>query len=192
MDVKVVLQKAEPKLTGVHTVLREKARQLIQLAHREGIFLLITAGLRTMTEQNALYEQGRTKPGNIVTNARGGYSYHNYGLAFDVCVCDVKNGQLVPNWNVDSRWKRVGAIGQSIDLEWGGNWTSFKDYPHFQYTFDLSLTQLRQGKKPTVTMEKKGKQCRLMTGTFSSKEKAEQAAQQLRKVYGWVVYVKDV
>lgn len=192
MDVKTILQKAEPKLAGVHAWIVEKARLLLQKAHKEGIFLIVTEGLRTMAKQNELYEQGRSKPGKIVTNVRGGYSYHNYGLAFDVCVCDIANGKLVPNWNVDQRWKRVGEIGQSIGLEWGGDWTSIKDYPHFQYTFGLSIAQLRQGRKPTVSMAKEAKPCRLMTGTFPNQAEAEQAAEKLRKAYGWVVYVKDV
>jgi peptidoglycan LD-endopeptidase CwlK len=150
MDVSALLNKAEKKLSGVHPVVAEKARQLIKKAYAEGIPIIITQGLRTIEEQNRLYAQGRTKPGKIVTNARGGYSYHNFGLAFDFCVCDVVKGNLVPNWKVDHRWLRVGQIGKSLGLEWGGEWKRFKDYPHFQYTFGLSLAQLRSGKKPPI------------------------------------------
>ncbi|MED5043304.1 LysM peptidoglycan-binding domain-containing protein, partial [Geobacillus stearothermophilus] len=52
------------------------------------------------------------------------------------------------SWNVDAKWKRVAQIGKSLGLEWGGDWKSFPDYPHFQYTFGLSLADLRTGKRP--------------------------------------------
>lgn len=193
MDANALLDKAEKKLSGVHSSIANKARELIIKAHEEGIFIIITQGLRTIKEQNELYEQGRTKPGKIVTNARGGYSYHNYGLAFDFCVCDIVGGKLVPNWFVDKRWKRVGELGKKLGLEWGGSWTSFKDYPHFQLTFGLSLSQLRNGVKPPVAKDtkKKLKKYYLMTGTFKSKQEAEKAAESVRKKYGWLVYVKE-
>ncbi|ACJ33060.1 M15 family metallopeptidase [Anoxybacillus flavithermus] len=145
IGLKELLEKADKKLQGVHPTVAAKARQLVSLAYKEGIPIIITQGLRTIEEQNALYAQGRAKPGKIVTNAKGGYSYHNFGLAFDFAILNA-NGSV--NWNVDDKWKRVGAIGKSLGLEWGGDWTSFKDYPHFQYTFGLSLADLRSGKKP--------------------------------------------
>ena len=155
MKVEELLTHADKKLSGVHPVVADKARKLVRAAYSEGIHIIITQGLRTIEEQNRLYAQGRTKPGRIVTNARGGYSYHNFGLAFDFCVCDVIRGKLVPNWNLDQRWFRVGQLGRSLGLEWGGDWKSFKDYPHFQYTFGLSLAQLRAGKKPPAVVAAK-------------------------------------
>ncbi|WJQ05534.1 M15 family metallopeptidase (plasmid) [Geobacillus stearothermophilus] len=156
MKVEELLFRAEKKLSGLHPIVADKARKLIRAAHSEGIYIIITQGLRTIEEQNRLYAQGRTKPGRIVTNARGGYSYHNFSLAFDFCVCNVAKGKLITSWNLDRRWFRVGQLGRSLGLEWGGDWKSFKDYPHFQYTFGLSLAQLRAGKKPpnTATVKK--------------------------------------
>lgn len=145
IGLKELIERAEKKLVGVHPLVATKARQLIERAYREGINVIITQGLRTVEEQNELYAQGRTKPGKIVTNAKGGYSYHNYGLAFDFAVLN-DDGSV--SWNVDEKWKRVGAIGKSLGLEWGGDWKYFKDYPHFQYTFGLSLADLRAGKRP--------------------------------------------
>lgn len=191
MEINILLDKAAPKLKGLHPSLAESARRLIRRAHGEGIYVIITQGLRSNSEQNALYAQGRTAPGSIVTNARGGYSYHNYGLAFDVCVCDVKAGRLIPNWQVDRRWGRAGAIGRELGLEWGGDWSSFKDYPHFQLAFGLSINQLRNGRKPPMEKKVEKQRYRLMTGTFNSKEEAEQAAARLTKAYGWIVYVKE-
>jgi peptidoglycan LD-endopeptidase CwlK len=145
MDLNTLLTRAQKELTGVHPFIAEKALQLVTKAHAEKIYIIITQGLRTIEEQNALYAKGRTAPGKKITNAKGGYSMHNFSLAFDFCVVDDKGK---PCWNVDKRWHRVGAIGKSLGLEWGGDWTKFKDYPHFQYTFGLSLADLRAGKKP--------------------------------------------
>ena len=143
--LKQLLQKAEPKLKELHPVLADKARQLIEKSYKEGIWLIITQGFRSIEEQNALYAQGRSKPGKIVNNAKGGYSYHNYGLAFDFAILN-KDGSV--DWTVDEQWKRVGAIGKSLGLEWGGDWKSLPDYPHFQYTFGLTIKDLLAGKRP--------------------------------------------
>ncbi|MED4922887.1 LysM peptidoglycan-binding domain-containing protein [Anoxybacillus geothermalis] len=146
IGLKELLERAEKKLKGVHPVVAAKARQLIEKAYREGINIIITQGLRTVEEQNELYAQGRTKPGKIVTNAKGGYSYHNYGLAFDFAVLN-DDGSV--NWKVDEQWKRVGAIGKSLGFEWGGDWRgNLVDYPHLQYTFGLSIADLKAGKRP--------------------------------------------
>ena len=93
-----------------------------------------------------LYAKGRTTPplgkANIVTNARGGQSWHNFGLAFDIVVLDTIGKE---DWDIrHPAWKAVAALGKSVGLEWGGDWVSFKDYPHFQYTAGLTLVQARQ------------------------------------------------
>jgi peptidoglycan L-alanyl-D-glutamate endopeptidase CwlK len=150
IGLKELLEKADKKLKGVHPLVAAKARQLITAAYKEGINIIITQGLRTIEEQNELYAQGRTKPGKIVTNAKGGESYHNFGLAFDFAVLNA-DGSV--NWKVDEKWKRVGQLGKSLGLEWGGDWKKFKDYPHFQYTFGLSLADLRAGKCPPAKDE---------------------------------------
>ncbi len=81
---------------------------------------------RTCEEQDALYEQSRTKPGRIVTSARGGYSNHNFGSAFDIGVFEA--GRYLPE---SPAYKAVGALGVQFGLEWGGNWKSIQDEPHF-------------------------------------------------------------
>jgi peptidoglycan LD-endopeptidase CwlK len=144
--LQALLDRADKKLANVHPTLKAKAIELIKRAYTQGIYVLITQGYRSIEEQNELYAQGRTKPGKIVTNARGGYSYHNFGLAFDIVIQNA-DGSLC--WSVaDKRWKTVGAIGKSLGLEWGGDWRKFPDYPHFQLTFGLSLADLRAGKRP--------------------------------------------
>lgn len=91
-------------------------------------------GDRTCAEQNALYAQGRTKPGPIVTNAKCGQSNHNYGIALDFGVFD-QAGRYLDNDNPTLAAKvhrEVGQIASAYQLDWGGNWTSIVDYPHFE------------------------------------------------------------
>jgi peptidoglycan L-alanyl-D-glutamate endopeptidase CwlK len=112
-----------------------------------GIDVLVTSTFRDYESQQALYNQGRTTPGKKVTNAPAGYSWHNFRCAFDVV--PLRNGK--PVWGTTGAdlklWKAIGAIGESVGLEWGGNWEGFLDYPHFQYDSGLTLAELRAGKK---------------------------------------------
>ena len=103
------------------------ARALVQKAAANGIQIKIISGLRSYEQQDALYAQGRTAPGPKVTNARGGYSNHNFGIAFDVGV--FSGNSYLPE---SPKYKAVGVLGMDIGLEWGGNWTSVIDQPHFQ------------------------------------------------------------
>ncbi len=103
------------------------ARALVQKAALSGICLKVICGFRTYAEQDALYAQGRTAPGNIVTKAKGGYSNHNFGIAFDVGVFE-GNKYLGDS----PKYKAAGVIGTDLGLEWGGNWKTISDQPHFQ------------------------------------------------------------
>ena len=105
----------------------ELARQLVEKALEKGIVIKVVGGLRTIEEQDALYAQGRTKPGPIVTMARGGFSIHNTGLAFDIGV--FREDKLV---NEDPAYNTVGQIGKSLGLIWGGDDPSIQDEPHFE------------------------------------------------------------
>lgn len=127
------------RIAGIHPSVQASAHSFVnQVQAQLGIMLRVTAGLRSFNEQDELYEQGRTTPGGVVTNAKGGQSYHNYGLAIDV-VEITDEGQA--NW--DTNWSAIGAVGESLGWEWGGNWTSIVDKPHFQMAFGLSTSQLR-------------------------------------------------
>lgn len=110
-------------LPEVHPI----ARALVQKAAASGIEIKVISALRTYAEQDALYAQGRTAPGNKVTNARGGYSNHNFGIAFDIGV--FSGTKYLPD---SPKYKAVGVLGIDLGLEWGGNWTSIVDQPHFQ------------------------------------------------------------
>jgi hypothetical protein len=129
------LKSDEPKssiksnFSGLKPELQSLAQKLIEQAKMQGINLIVTDTLRTKKQQEALYNQGRTTEGPIVTNAKPGTSLHEQGLAFDVAVLD-KNGK--PSWPNDiNLWNLIGKIGLSLGLEWGGNFKS-PDYPHFQ------------------------------------------------------------
>ncbi|WP_340005172.1 M15 family metallopeptidase [Paenibacillus sp. FSL K6-0276] len=152
-----IKEKSSKRLTNLHPVVLAAATVLIERCYKLNIPILITQGLRTIAEQDALYAQGRTKPGAIVTNARGGYSYHNYGLAVDFALL-LPNGSSVSwdmrrddNNNRIADWQEVVKEAKALGFEWGGDWTSFKDYPHFQMAFALTLTQLRAGASPSTS-----------------------------------------
>jgi peptidoglycan LD-endopeptidase CwlK len=106
---------------------RPIARVLVQKAAQSGIKLKIISGLRTYAEQEKLYARGRTKPGPRVTNAPGGHSNHNFGIAFDVAVFEGAK-----YLRKSAKYKAVGVLGMDLGLEWGGNWKSMVDQPHFQ------------------------------------------------------------
>lgn len=127
----------------LHPRLQAMASDLISKCKEQGITIIITQTLRDTEYQNSLYAIGRTKPGKKVTNSPGGSSYHNYGLAFDVV--PTKNG--VADWD-SPHWNKIGAIGKTVGLEWGGGFTKIKDMPHFQFTFGLTIADLKAGKRP--------------------------------------------
>lgn len=130
-------------LNDLHPLVKAMAQDLIAKCKAQGIDLIVTQTLRDTEYQNHLYAQGRTRAGNIITNSPGGSSYHNYGLAFDVL--PLKNGKA--DWS-SPHWQKIGAIGKTVGLTWGGGFTKLKDRPHFQYTFGLSIADLKAGKRP--------------------------------------------
>ena len=113
-----------------HPRLQVLAIRLVDACERQGLKVKVTDCFRTREEQDALYAQGRTEPGNIVTNARGSSysSHHMWGTAFDICRNDGRGAYE----DGDGFFSRVGAIGKGLGLEWGGDWTSPVDKPHFQ------------------------------------------------------------
>jgi peptidoglycan L-alanyl-D-glutamate endopeptidase CwlK len=120
-------ERSERNIATLLPQVQPLARALIESAAAVGIAIKVISGTRTYEEQNALYEQGRTTPGRIVTNARGGYSNHNFGIAFDIGVFE--GGRYLDE---SPAYKAVGAIGMKLGLEWGGNWKTIQDEPHFQ------------------------------------------------------------
>ncbi|HBP63642.1 MAG TPA: cell wall biogenesis protein [Desulfosporosinus sp.] len=119
------------------------ARKLLQLGKVNNLDIMINVAFRSWDDQDKLYAAGRTMPGAIVTNARGGESYHNWGLAFDAS--PIINGKLSDD---TAAFKKMGKLGEQLGLEWGGSFKSIVDLPHFQVTFGLSNEDLLNGKRP--------------------------------------------
>lgn len=127
-DVSVVLDsRSERVIDTLLPQVRPYARALVHACAEQDITVVVTSGLRTYAEQDALYNQGRTQPGTVVTAARGGHSNHNFGIAFDVTIFDGKK----PVWE-SPLYNVVGALGRGLGLTWGGDWKSFVDKPHFE------------------------------------------------------------
>ena len=147
MNVKKTWSKRnDDEISRLHPKIREIAANFINDLHKQlNLKLLIVSGYRTFPQQAELYAQGRTKPGRIVTNAKPGYSYHNYGLAFDLAHTNVA-GRV--DWSKPIT-KQIADIGKKYGLEWGGSWRGFVDPPHFQLTLApiSKLWQLHTAKK---------------------------------------------
>ena len=128
-------ERSEKTIATLHPQVAPYARMLVERAAAANIEIKILSGTRTYAEQDALFAIGRTKEMNRrpVTNAKGGESNHNFGIAFDVGVFRGKD------YLGDSPlYATVGAIGMDIGLEWGGQWESFVDMPHYQLRPDWS------------------------------------------------------
>ena len=127
-DISAVDARSETNIQTLHPLVRPMARALVHAGADQGIDLRVTSGSRTYEEQNALWDQGRNgQPGKIVTHAKAGHSSHNFGIAFDVTI--FMDG--IPVWE-SPLYKVVGSLGRGIGLEWGGDWESLQDEPHFQ------------------------------------------------------------
>ena len=129
----------QARIAQLHPSVRREATIIIQecdIALTDKATVRITQGLRTFAEQDALYQQGRTKPGKKVTNAQAGRSVHNYGFAVDIClIIDGKTASwdTAKDWDNDkvADWYECVKILAKHGWEWGGNWKTFKDLPHF-------------------------------------------------------------
>lgn len=123
----------------------QRAQVFLKTCAQRGIDLLVTSTYRDFDSQTALYNQGRTTPGAIVTNAKAGESFHNWRVALDVV--PLRAGK--PVWGTGGAdaelWQQIGTIGEAVGLEWAGRWVKFREFPHFQYTGGLTLRQLAAG-----------------------------------------------
>ena len=123
---------------------KQRAEAFLKACKEAGLDILIYCTYRSGEEQNALYAQGRTKPGKIVTNSRAGDSWHNWGLAFDFV--PLVAGK--PAWDNKDAYAKAGRIAESVGLEWAGRWTGkLRETAHCQYTGGVTLAQLKAGTK---------------------------------------------
>lgn len=121
---------------GTHDVLQRRLLKVLLALEALGFTMRVTDGLRTVEQQQALYAQGRTRPGKIVTNADGIIKKSNhqahgdgFGHAMDCCFLD-QHGE--PTWREDFPWKAYGEAAKAVGLKWGGDWNSPHDLPHVE------------------------------------------------------------
>ena len=116
-----------------------------------GLVARLISGTRTFAQQDDLFAQGRTKPGKKVTNARGGQSNHNFGIAWDVGIFtssgayidDLADKGKMTSSAVEAEYKKLGPMGRSQGLFWGGDWSK-PDRPHFQMLDNDQLVSIRE------------------------------------------------
>lgn len=133
---------ASRSLSDLYPAARERALKWLDACKSEGIDVLIYCTYRPIDEQNELYTHGRTCPGDVVTNAKGGDSLHQYRCAWD-CV-PLVNGK--PQWGAKGTYAKMGKLAKAFGIEWAGEWKSFKETAHFQYTGGLTLADMKCGK----------------------------------------------
>ena len=140
------------RIETLHPIIRNLVAQAINDCETKGFKVRVTGDgcLRTWDEQNQLYGHSRTREQLIAkginpdyakpnetwkTNATGGESWHNFGLAIDICMIVNNNAVFVPD-------KVVVDIFKSYGFAWGGDWKK-KDNPHFEITFGFSLANMQ-------------------------------------------------
>lgn len=138
-STRAALNASTPEKVLLYPKVAEMRDKLVTIMEAVGYPIVVTDEYRSYEAQDALYAQGRSKPGNVVTNAKGGESYHNFRCAFDVAF---KKGTGI---TYDGDFDMLGKVGKALGLEWGGDWSSFVDRPHFQFTAGYSLADFRLG-----------------------------------------------
>ena len=135
------------RLLGLHPKLRDEAHSIVTNLWADGIPLRVTEGYRTWKQSDLDYAKGRTAPGVKITNAPGGSSYHNFGLALDFCLLDSKGAVFSQtiDLNHDSiaDWLEVVKAFKNAGWVWGGDWHTIKDGPHVEKSFGYSVKQLK-------------------------------------------------
>lgn len=128
----------QERIKLLHPLVRDEVKKLIDEANSklpDNVEIRIVQGLRTFAEQDALYKQ---KP--KVTNAKGGQSIHNYGLAIDFCLL-INDKEISWDTKLDrdkdntADWMEVVLVFLRAGWQWGGNWRTFKDLPHLEKPF---------------------------------------------------------
>mgnify|MGYP001588100493 FL=1 len=135
-------------LKDFQVAFRVKVEDLLKACKSAKLRVKLTDGLRSFAEQDELYAQGRTKPGKVVTMAKGGQSIHQFGLAADFCFLTSK-GEAT--WDGD--WRLFGKMVRGVGLEWGGDWKRFVDRPHVQmpgWTWRRAMLKWPEGWKARV------------------------------------------
>lgn len=127
----------------LHPIVKQNVELFLAFCKAKGLKVGISETYRSVERQDYLYSLGRTQKGSIVTNAKGSdlASYHQWGLAVDFFQ-NIKGLEYECDF-----MEQVGMYAEQFGFEWGGRWTSFKDMPHLQMTFGLSIKDLKAGRK---------------------------------------------
>lgn len=149
VDLSVLDERSAKNVATLHarvqSIFRDWIAECQIIAKAHGYEYKAISGNRTWEEQAKIYAQGRTAPGKIVTNAKPGYSNHNFGIAVDMGVFkDSKYLDGSKPSEAEAFHRKAAAIAEKYGIEWGGSWKSFKDCPHFEYKTGKALAQLRQ------------------------------------------------
>lgn len=135
-------------LAGLNRKFRKQTEAFLiaaqPIAKNHGITIEVISGLRSWQQQSALFAQGRTKPGKIVTKARPGSSWHNYGLAIDLGL--FADGQYLDSTSpkrANQIYAELGTLAATMGIEWAGTWKTFTETPHFQNRYGMSIAQAK-------------------------------------------------
>lgn len=144
-------------LSALEPSTREMVEKGLEEIKAQGLDVLIICTYRSWDEQAAEYAKGRTAPGPIVTNAKPGQSWHQWGRAIDfvprrngkTLVWGIRGNGLDQDPSDDATddlelWQRCAACYKMAGLEWAGDWTQFREFPHVQNTGGLSTRLLMQ------------------------------------------------
>ena len=133
--------RTEKNIRTLALTAQKEARKFMNKVRDAGINAKIISGTRTYAEQNVLYRKGRFgNPGPKITNAKGGQSNHNFGIAWDIGIFTSTGGYITEGDVYD----KAAEAGMTDTLEWGGDWTSFVDKPHYQVKLNLPLKLVRE------------------------------------------------
>jgi peptidoglycan L-alanyl-D-glutamate endopeptidase CwlK len=127
---------------------RRVANKFIELARARGIEVQVTSTLRTCEEQNAIYAQGRTEPGPVISGASGCRSWHTWGRAFDVLIKDDSQPNGLVMDGMDHRYDELGDIGKQLGMRWGGDFSWGRDAGHFEYHPGLEIDDVCPDEDP--------------------------------------------
>ena len=133
--------RSERNIRSLQTEVQKRCRASLAAIRASGLDARVISGTRTYAEQTAIWRRGRFgTPGPIVSNAKAGQSWHNFGRAWDIGIFR-PNGEYITD---GPQYKEAAQVGLLPGIEWGGHWKSFKDLPHYQVTGGLnSLSAMR-------------------------------------------------
>ncbi len=126
-------------ITELNPIMRVLIMEFLKKARAACIPVMITSTYRDTECQNKYF---LTKP--PVTMVKGNYSFHQWRVACDIVPQDSKGN---PTWTPTDKnvWNKLGRIGTSLGLEWGGSWQGFADLPHYQCTFGYTCSDFIRG-----------------------------------------------